>query len=291
MRWMSGGAKPGARSRNKRDRAAALARERAMALRLRPLMRAGAAAGVLAAAIGGPFWLWQSGWAAHLADHGMEVALGATAGLGLSVQEVLLEGRANTARDELMAAVAVKRGEPLLGFDIGAMRRRIEAVPWVHTAIVERRLPDMLYIRIVERVPMALWQRDGRLMLVDRDGMVLADDNLGRYRNLLLVIGEDAPREVPRLLRVLATQPAMQKRVVAATRIGARRWNLRLDNGVDVSLPEGDPFVAWTRLAEYERQHKLSERGITAIDLRLPDRVTVRPRDEVRGQRKGGKDA
>jgi len=288
---MSGGAKPGKRPRNQRDRAAALARERAMALRLRPLMRAGVATAVLAAAVGGPFWLWQSGWAAHLADRGLDAALGATAGLGLSVQEVLLEGRANTSRDELMAAVAVKRGEPLLGFDIAAMRGRLEQVPWVHTAIVERRLPDMLYIRIVERVPMALWQRDGKLMLVDRDGVVLADDDLGRYRNLLLVIGEDAPREVPLLLRVLASQPAMARRVVAATRIGARRWNLRLDTGIDVSLPEGDPTAAWSRLADYERQHKLTQRGVTMIDLRLPDRLIVRTKEDLRAQRKGGKDA
>jgi cell division protein FtsQ len=291
MRWLSRGAKTGKRARNPRDRAAALARERAMALRLRPLTRAGAVAGVLAAVVGGPYWAWQSGWAAAIAEDAAAAALRASAAAGLSVQEVLLEGRANTPRDELIAAVAVKRGDALLGFDIAAMRRRIERVPWVHTAIVERRLPDMLYIRIVERVPMALWQRDGRLKLVDRDGVVLADDDLGRYRSLLLVIGDDAPQQVPQLLRVLASQPELARRVVAATRIAGRRWNLRFDTGIDVRLPEGDPTAAWLRLADYERQHKLLQRGVTTIDLRLPDRLIVRTRDDVRAQRKGGKDA
>ena len=65
-------------------------------------------------------------------------------------------------------------------------------------------------------------------------------------------------------------------RVKAAVRSGGRRWNLRMDNGIDIRLPETDAFIAWDRLAKYEAQHKLLARDIGSIDLRLPDRVVVK---------------
>ena len=51
-----------------------------------------------------------------------------------------------------------------------------------------------------------------------------------------------------------------------------------MDNGIDIRLPETDAFIAWDRLAKYEAQHKLLERDIGSIDLRLPDRVVVKVR-------------
>ncbi|MCH7555160.1 MAG: cell division protein FtsQ, partial [Proteobacteria bacterium] len=67
-----------------------------------------------------------------------------------------------------------------------------------------------------------------------------------------------------------------------------RRWNLRLDNGVDVELPEAGINAAWRRLADIERRHRLLSRDITAIDLRLPDRLVVRPAEAFRGWRADG---
>jgi cell division protein FtsQ len=74
------------------------------------------------------------------------------------------------------------------------------------------------------------------------------------------------------------TQPELMVRVRAAVRVGGRRWNLRLDNGIDVRLPEDDPEQAWARLAEYERRHRILARDVRVLDLRLPDRLIVRKR-------------
>lgn len=279
------------RRTNPRDRAAALARKRALQLRLRPLLRIGRIVLLVVLVIGAPWWLWQSGLAGRGADWAGRSALAVSAWLGLSVQDILLEGRTSTPREQVVAAVGAKRGDPMIALDIAAMRTRLEAVPWIKSAVVERRYPDTLHVRIVERVPLALWQRGGRLMLVDSEGVVLDEENLGRYRDLLMVIGDDAPRAVPGLLAVLRTEPALAKKVVAATLVGTRRWNLRLDNGVDVRLPADNADAAWTRLAALDRQHKLLGRDVTTIDLRLPDRLILKPKDDVRIGRKGGKDA
>jgi cell division protein FtsQ len=61
--------------------------------------------------------------------------------------------------------------------------------------------------------------------------------------------------------------------------VAERRWNLRLNNGIDVRLPEGDIEEALDRLVALDRDKKLLSRDIVAVDLRLPDRVSVRLSD------------
>jgi cell division protein FtsQ len=90
------------------------------------------------------------------------------------------------------------------------------------------------------------------------------------------VVGGDAPRHTPELLTMIAGIPALAKRVRAAVRVGGRRWNLRFDNGIDVSLPQRDAAQAWARLGRLEQKHGLLGHDIKAIDLRLPDRLIVR---------------
>ena len=93
-----------------------------------------------------------------------------------------------------------------------------------------------------------------------------------------MIVGGDAPDEAPALFTLLAAQPRLSKRVRAAVRVGARRWNLRLDNGIDIQLPEENASDAWARLAELDREHRLLARDIELIDLRLPGRMIVRAR-------------
>jgi cell division protein FtsQ len=65
----------------------------------------------------------------------------------------------------------------------------------------------------------------------------------------------------------------------ASVLIAQRRWNLRLNNGIDVRLPEGNVAQALDRLVALDREKKLLSRDIVAVDLRLPDRVSVRLSD------------
>ncbi|MBZ0325048.1 MAG: cell division protein FtsQ/DivIB, partial [Alphaproteobacteria bacterium] len=207
--------------------------------------------------------------------------LAASADAGLAIDEILVEGRAETARDALVEALAATRGDPILAFDPDAARARLEALPWVRSAWVEKRLPDTVYLRIVERQPLALWQRDGALMLVDADGVILQRDGLERFADLPVLVGDNAPRNAARLLALLAAEPELKKRIRAAIWIGDRRWNLRLDNGIDIRLSQDDPGAAWARLAALDRRHGLLSRDIKLVDLRQPDRLILRMSEEA----------
>lgn len=236
-------------------------------------------------------WLWLSGWPQRLAADARSATIAATADLGLVVDEVFVVGRRETSKQRLRSALNVTRGTPILAVGIEAARERLLALPWVRSASIRRLLPDTLVVRIHERRPLALWQYRGRFALLDERGEVIQRNDLERFSDLLVVVGEEAPAHAAELVAMLDRQPRLRQRVSAAIRIGARRWDLRLSPGINVRLPEREPEAAWARLAEYERKHRVLERDISLLDLRFPDQVIVRrvTRPEPR-QRAEGRD-
>lgn len=197
--------------------------------------------------------------------------------LGMTVQQVILEGRRNTPTDMIRAALGVSRGDPILDFSPEAARTRIETIAWVQTAHVERRLPGTILVRIEERRPFAIWQNNTRFVIIDREGRVVAADGLDQFGPLPLLVGPGADSAGPALHDILKREAEVADRVQAMVRIHERRWNLRLHNGTDVLLPEGAEAAAIQRLAELQREARLLDRPLAAIDLRLPDRLVLRP--------------
>jgi cell division protein FtsQ len=234
---------------------------------------AGLAAGGIAAAI---YQLYRSGelsiGLARLEDR----VIAGTARLGLAVADIAVEGRVMTTREAILRAVGAQRGAPILGVSPSQVKAQLEALPWVRSAAVERQLPDTLRIILVERKAFAFWQRDGKLALIDRDGVVITNDRLERFPGLLVLVGEDAPKHAAELIDMLSSEPDLAARVSAAVRVGNRRWNVHFDVGIDVELPEAKPDEAWAQLARLERTSRLLARDVQVVDMRLPDRLVVR---------------
>jgi len=202
----------------------------------------------------------------------------ATAALGLRVHDIVVEGRQKTPEALLRAAIGVATGDPILSYSVAEARARIETIRWVQNAVVSRRLPDTILVSLTERRPFAVWQHDGKFVLIDRDGQLVTDSDVGTFSGELpLVVGDGAPAAAAALIDALAAQPEILSRVQAAVRVGERRWNLRLTNGMDVLLPEGAEVQALARLAEMQTAHDLLDRPLQALDLRLPDRMVFRP--------------
>lgn len=249
--------------------------------RVKPLWRrpvAIAMSGFLSvsAMVYGGWWVWQQGWIQQNVESAKWNLIGAAADIGFAVDEIFVEGRVESDRKNILRALRLKRGAPILAFDPVAAKTRVETLPWIKSASIERQLPDVIHLKIFERRPMALWQRQGKFSLIDTDGEVIKLKRIARFGGLIVVVGKDAPAHAAALFEILATQPNLAERVKAAVRIGGRRWNLHLDNKVSIRLPENEPKMAWRQLAEMEKEHGLLERGLVSVDLRLPDRIVVR---------------
>ena len=203
------------------------------------------------------------------------------AAFGLRVHDVVVEGRANTPEPLLDAAIGVEKGSPILGFSLEDTRARIESIPWVERATIQRRLPGTVIITLQERRPYAIWQNQGKFVLVDRAGQVVNQDT-APFRHLPLIVGLGAPTAAKDLLDALRDRPALAEKIAASVRVGERRWNLHMNNGTDVMLPEAHEVAALDRLSKLQQDHQVLDRPLATIDLRLPDRIVFRPRPEAK---------
>jgi cell division protein FtsQ len=198
--------------------------------------------------------------------------------IDLRVAIIHVDGRKNTPEPLLRAATGVSVGDPILGFSVEGARARIETLAWVEHVAVERRLPGTIVVDLTERRPFAIWQNGGRFQLVDRAGAVVSNEDVSAFPELPLVVGLDAPAHAAAMLDQLSAAPTIKSRVVALVRVGERRWNLQLKNGMTVMLPEGHEAAALTRLGELQTDQALLDRPLVSIDMRLPDRLAVRAR-------------
>lgn len=263
--------------KNARNRSPAQ-RWRAAAKRWWPL------AGSLTAATVAVVALFVSGAADKRWAETRQVFADATAEMGFSVERVYATGRFQTDRQTLIEALGVDIHQPIFEISLETARQRVEALPWVSEASVERRLPDTIILRIDERTPLALWQNDGRLAVVDDNGDVIDGARPQDFRELLLVVGPDAADVAADLIAVMNLVPEVRDRVRAAVRIGNRRWNLKLDDGIDVQLPEDDLDGALYRLADLDKAEQLLARDVQAVDLRLPDKLVLRLTPEAQAR-------
>jgi len=221
-------------------------------------------------------WFALSGAFARMHFKMQEAMLDESAQWGFAVQNIMVDGRKHTDGQTLKAMINMEKGDPIFAFDPDEARAQIEKLSWVKTAHVERRLPDTIYIRLEERTPMALWQKNKKLVLIDAEGVVLTDSNLAPWKNLLIVVGDDAPAHTAELLTMLEVEPDIQKRVEAATLVSGRRWDLKLKSGAEVKLPESELGLALRKLAVNHEEEALLDKNVLSIDVREEGRITVR---------------
>ncbi len=204
------------------------------------------------------------------------------------MQNILVEGRINSDADVLKALINIERGDPIFAFDPKDAKSLIERIAWVKEAHVERRLPGTIYIGLVERKPVALWQNKKKIRVIDSEGVTLTDRRIEPFKDLIILVGESAPQHAPDLLAFLAVEPLINDKIEAAIWIGERRWDLKLKNGIKVKLPENDMGLALRRLAKAQAEDGLLEKDLIVVDMREADRITVRTRPGAVKEYKAG---
>jgi cell division protein FtsQ len=194
---------------------------------------------------------------------------------GFRITTVAINGRKQLTQDEVLAIGGVNGRSSLLFLDAATVRDKLKAHPWIADATILKLYPGRLQIDIAERSAFALWQQDGRLSVIADDGAVLEPYMSRRFISLPLVVGKGAETHARDFLALLARYPQVRAATQAAVFVGERRWNLRLKDGLDIRLPENDAGNALASLSKFDKEDRLFSRDIVAIDMRLPDRLTV----------------
>ncbi len=252
--------------------------------------------------VGVGIWSWKTNAFSRFMQATSDKMYGLTVKAGYSVENLYLEGRNRTPMDEINQALDIDKNYPILRLKLEEVRARLEKIESIKYAAVERALPNTLYVRVVEREPVALWQHQGKLALVDDNGVVMNGLDLAPYKSLPLIVGEDAPKHVVELLTLLADQPDLAKRFTAAVWVGERRWNIKMrpanaggaEDGaedIEVRLPEKDSLGAWKQLAEMQKKQQVLDRDVKVIDLRIDGRLFIKlPANETNSKSSNAKE-
>jgi len=217
-----------------------------------------------------------------VAEHGRLSDLIARS-LGFGVRTVTVSGATHMDESRILAIAGIGSKSSLPFFDVVAARERLEADPLVKQASVRKLYPDRIVVDIVERTPYGVWQKDGEVRAIAADGDAIDAVRDGRYLGLPFVVGDGANTRVREFAALLDAMAELKPRVEAGVLIGERRWNLKLKSGVEVKLPETEPKAAVATLLRLERQSRILERDILALDFRAPGRVFVRLSQEAAG--------
>jgi len=222
-------------------------------------------------------WSVQTGYFEKIWQKSQNALLDLTVQHGFSIQNVTLKGRRHSSRQQIIRLIRLDRGGSIFAVNPQKIRSRLIALQWIKDAVVRRQLPDTISITVFERSPIAIWQHQGQRVLIDEEGDPINTTQVSRFKYLISVKGEQAPKKITSLYSLLLTEPNLANRVVQAIWIGNRRWNLLFRNGIRVRLPEKSPNKAWATLARLNREQQLLARDIHIIDMRLPDRMIIKP--------------
>jgi cell division protein FtsQ len=207
---------------------------------------------------------------------------------GFGVKRITVAGQLHATDASITAAIGAGPDTMMLNFDTDAAKARLETVAWIRHAQVMRLLPSTLQVVVEERTPYAVWQNKGQTYVVDAEGVVLAPALREAYASLPLVVGEGAAKSAAELYDQLVPHADLKQKLIAAIRVGDRRWTLKLASGLEIMLPDDNVGEALNSLAKLDSERGLLKRYIAAVDLRLLDRVSVRLRDTPSASTPGG---
>lgn len=196
--------------------------------------------------------------------------------MGFIVDHVDVLGEGAISEGDVVRALGVNAGDYLFEADLKTAQNRIEDITWVERAVVRRLWPDRIVVQIIERKPYALWQNSGNVFLVDRKGEVISAASMTAFPNLPLIVGAEAPVNYDQFRKELAEYGEITGRVSALVHHNTGRWDVILNDGaLRVKLPPENHLSALNKLRQLQASHRVLDRDIQSIDLRLPDRISL----------------
>ncbi len=208
-----------------------------------------------------------------------------TSQTGFEASKLVVNGNVNLDINILQARLATQLGNSLFSFEVDAAREEVLNDPWVKSATIRKVYPDTIVVDVIERKPVALWQSKGELHLIASDGFVIAKAEQS-HMSLPQVVGEGANMVAAEFLSVMNKYPAISQKASAYVRVAGRRWNLSMENGIQVLLPASDWEYALNDLQDLQNKKTLLDRDVLQIDMRLPDRLVIKLDPEMAEIRK-----
>jgi cell division protein FtsQ len=209
---------------------------------------------------------------------------GEVAGMfGLAAIDIEIAGLAHHEPQDVLRYIGVKPGSPMVGFDAKKARTKLQELDWVETATVVRSFPNKLQITVSEREPFVVWQNDGKLQVVDQNGKPMSDLAASSTNLLLHVVGPGANIEAGKLVNQMEATPGLFQELKAAVRVGERRWDLYMSDGVIISLPEANADAALKQAETAYLSPGFKTLTLSRLDYRVANEIAFKAIDPSQG--------
>ena len=184
-------------------------------------------------------------------------------------QEITITGNSRLTAEQISAVAAVPIGNSLMSINPGAISEKLQALPEIKVATVERGWPHAIVIKVTERTPIAVAATATGFNLIDSEG-VNAGVVAAPPADLLVISAQPDSPAMTNAIQALAAIPAEW----AITGLSAPTQDsvtATLGNGVVVTLGSGDRAADKVEVA-----NALIEKGYTVINVSAPDAPTVK---------------
>ncbi len=223
--------------------------------------------------------------------HTQAVAEATTSAAGFAIEDVKVSGNDETSEIEILQLLGLDGTTSLVALNADAARQKIANLPWVQDVEVRKVYPKAVEVKLKERKAYAIWQHGSELSLIEKDGSVIAPLRDNKFAKLPLFVGRDAETAAASIDDQFAKWPEIRGHVKAFVRVAGRRWDLYLDNGVIIKLPEDNIDDALARLTKLDKDQNLLQRDIAAVDLRIDDRTAIELTPDAAVRRQAAVDA
>lgn len=221
--------------------------------------------------------LWLGGFMPNVRQAGSDFTKNRLISMGFTVDKIDVVGEGRIREGEVRAALGVRSGDYLFDIDMRAAQKRVQSLSWIDDAVVRRLWPDSVVVYIIERQPVALWQHNAQVSVIDDNGAVIEAALAENFADLPFIVGANAAENSQYIYEALQAAPSVASHLEAIIHIGDRRWDIALADGRPrLMLPEDNPQAALKKLEYLQATHRILDLNLELIDLRVPGRMIVR---------------
>ena len=193
---------------------------------------------------------------------------------GFKIENILITGTRNLSNNYIKDIIEIYKDGSIFNIDLSSIYNKIIQNSWVKEVSVERVLPNIIKIKILENQPIAIWQNKKNNKLITANGDIIFDGNVNDFKNDFPIIkGNKSKENISSILEILETNQNFYENIWSLTFINERRWDLHFNQGLVVRLPSKDIKKAWEKIIKLQKNYNVLNLKLTEIDLRNPKQI------------------
>ena len=193
---------------------------------------------------------------------------------GFKIENILITGTRNLSNNYIKDIIEIYKDGSIFNIDLSSIYNKIKQNSWVKEVSIERILPNIIKIKILENQPIAIWQNKKNNKLITANGDIIFDGNVNDFKNDFPIIkGNKSKENISSILEILETNQNFYENIWSLTFINERRWDLHFNQGLVVRLPSKDIKKAWEKIIKLQKNYNVLNLRLTEIDLRNPKQI------------------